>query len=94
MEGVEGIKPHHQTRTVLISLFPVFGGIIWGIVISLMGGTYWLSLILAGSLPITIIQFVNNWQKYRMQKRADNSMKEALKNLKKLKVKKKKGSKK
>src|SRR3990167_3460477 len=62
--GIEGITPLQQTITTIWSYIPIFGGLLWGIAVTLKGGTYWLSLILIGSLPITIIQFISNWQKY------------------------------
>lgn len=75
-EGVEGITPLQQTKTTLWSFLPIFAGMIWGIVIAIMVKTFWLSLILAGSLPITVIQFISNWQKYQAQKKVWEAMKD------------------
>lgn len=81
--GVEGITPLQQTRTTLLSFLPLFGGLIWGIAITFFGGTYWLTLILCGSFPITLMQFVSNLQKYIKQKKIDEQLKELNKMVKK-----------
>jgi len=78
-EGVVNITPLQQTKTTLWSFIPIFAGLTWGIVVTFMGGTYWLTLILCGSLPITSIQFISNLQKYRAQKRAKEAFDEAMK---------------
>lgn len=74
--GVEGITPVQSTRTNLWSMIPIFAGIIWGIVITIISKTYWLCLVLLGSLPITTIQFINTWQRYKVQKKVQDTMKE------------------
>jgi hypothetical protein len=76
--GIEGITPLQQTKTTLWSTIPIFGGLSWGIVISAMGRTYWLTAILIGSLPITGIQFIGNLQKYRNLKRVEENIKIAM----------------
>lgn len=75
-KGIEGITPLQQTRTVLIAFLPVLAGISWGIVVSIIGKIYWMTLILCGSLPITLVQVVNNIQKYRAQKRVEQALKD------------------
>lgn len=70
-KGVEGITPLQQTKTTLWSMIPMFAGIIWGITITIISKTYWLSLILTATLPITGIQFINNLQKYWRFKEID-----------------------
>jgi len=87
-EGVINISPLQQTKTTLWSFIPIFAGLIWGITVTLIVGTFWLSLILAGSFPITGIQFISNIQKYRAQKRADEAFKEAMKPKRKRRKKK------
>ena len=63
-KGVQGITPLQQTITTLWSFLPVISGLVWGITITLLGRTYWLSLVLVGSLPITLVQVIANYQKY------------------------------
>lgn len=91
-EGIINITPLQQTKTTLWSFIPMFAGIIWGIVVTLIGGMYWMSLILGGSLPITSIQFISNVQKYKAQKAASEMMKE-MEEANKKKGKKKGGNK-
>ena len=74
--GVEGITPLQQVKTSLWSMFPIFGGMIWGVVVSILGGTYWLALILVFSVPVTGVQFIGALQKYRRLKAVDEQMKE------------------
>ena len=77
-EGVVNISPVQQTKTSLWSMIPIFAGLIWGIVMTFMGGTYWLCVILCGSIPITSMQFISNLQKYKAQKRAEDAFNEAM----------------
>jgi len=88
-DGVINITPVQQTKTTLWSFIPIFAGLTWGIVMTFIGGTYWLTLILVGSFPITTIQFISNIQKYKAQKRAQDAFNEAM-NIKPKKLKKKK----
>jgi len=74
-DGIERTTPLNQTKITLWSYFPIFAGILWGIVVTFLGKTYWLSLLLSGSLPITIIQFLSNWQKYKRFKQVEEEMK-------------------
>jgi hypothetical protein len=74
--GVEGTTPLQQT-TISLWGFPfIFGGIFTGLVIMFFRREYWLILILAGSLPITSMQFLSLWQKYKRQKLIDKQMRE------------------
>lgn len=74
--GIESTSPLQQTRITLWSFPMLVGGIIWGIVITLMTKTYWMALILIGSLPITSIQILSTWQKYQRLKLTEQVMKE------------------
>ncbi len=77
-DGIINITPIQQTQTTLWSMIPIFAGLLWGITATFLIGTYWLTLILTGSLPITSIQFIANIQKYRAQKKAKEMMDEAM----------------
>jgi len=72
--GIEGATPMQQTRIALWAFLPLFAGIIWGIVVTFLGKTYWMCLILCGSLPLTSVQFLSNWQKYKSQKHIQSVM--------------------
>jgi len=74
--GISNSTPLQQTKVSLISFCPMFTGIIWGIAITFIGKTYWLTLILSGSLPLTTIQFIGTYQRYKAQKIIDKTMKE------------------
>jgi hypothetical protein len=76
--GVEGITPVQQSLTSLWSYPLIFGGIITGIIINIINKTWWLLLILCGSLPITIMQIISLYQKYRSQKKAQDAYREAM----------------
>ena len=75
--GIASTTPLQQIKITLWSFTPLFAGMIWGIAITFIGGTYWLTLILCGSLPITSIQFISNIQKFKALKKVDALMKEA-----------------
>lgn len=77
-EGITEITPLQQTKTSLWSYLPLFSGLIWGIVVTFIAKTYWLTLILFGSFPITLMQFISNYQKYKSQKAAEDAFKEAM----------------
>lgn len=95
--GVEGITALQQSKTQLMGTWITITGIIAGIVINalirLENMWWWIEIILVGSLILTGIQFIGTYQKYRIHKRVEKEMKEAIKQevkrLKKLKRKKK-----
>ena len=76
--GVFNITPLQQTRTSLISFFPIFAGILWGIAVTFIGKIYWMTLILSGSCPITTVQFISTLQRYKAQKIAEQAFKDAM----------------
>lgn len=76
-QGITELTPLQQTRITLWSFIPIFAGLIWGIVVTFLGGTFWLMLILIGSFPITAIQFLSNIQKFKSQKKIEELMKQA-----------------
>jgi len=84
-KGVEGITPKQQTKTQIISQIPIFAGLLWGAVASFIGGRYWLVVILIFALPINFMSFISNLQKYKMQKKSEELMKEAQENSKQMK---------
>lgn len=92
-EGVVNITPLQQTKTTLWSFIPIFAGLIWGITVMVIAGTWWMVLILGGSLPIISVQFIGNLQKYKVLKRVKEAMDEAM-GIKPKKKKKKRGKKK
>lgn len=89
IKGVQGITPLQQTRVSIISFFPLFAGLFWGIIVTFFGKTYWLCLILTASIPITLMNFVSTIQKYYSQKKAQEAYKQAMEDFNKKKGKKK-----
>ena len=75
--GTIEATPMQQTRIMLWAFLPMVAGITWGIVITIMAHTYWLTLILCGSLPLTLIQILSTYQKYKRLKIIEEAMKNA-----------------
>lgn len=75
-QGIEGITPLAQTKTTLWSFPLVVGGIITGIIIMFFNHQWWLLVLLCGSLPITLMQVVGVYQKYRILKKVDDTIKQ------------------
>jgi hypothetical protein len=74
-EGIEGVTPRQQALTNFICVIPIIAGLIWGIAVTFLGGAYWMVLILVFSLPITAIQGLNAWQKYKKHRAVEEAMK-------------------
>lgn len=75
-QGIEGITPLQQTKTTLWSYPLVLGGVITGMVVMVIRREWWLLAILSGSLPMTLMGLLSTWQKYKVQKRIQDTMKE------------------
>ncbi len=73
-KGITECTPLQMTKVSLWSFLPLFSGILWGITITFIAKTYWMTLILCGSLPLTIIQFISTIQKYIVIKKVDAEM--------------------
>ena len=78
-KGVVEITPLQQTVTSLWSMIPIFFGMFWGMVVTFIGGVYWMTLILTFSLPLMFINFISTYQKYMAQKLAYEAYEEAMK---------------
>ena len=87
-EGIEGITPLQQTKTQLMGTWITITGIVAGIVVNVLirieDMWWWITIILVGSLIITGVQMIGTYQKYKMQKKANELMKEAMNNAKKM----------
>ena len=81
-EGTEKITPLQQTNITLMSYIPIKIGILYGIYITILTKVFWMTFILIGSLPITLIQFLSSYQKFKRLKIIDKSIKEASNQLK------------
>ena len=79
-KGIEGITALQQTRTQMLGTWIVISGMLGGIIINflirLKDVWWWLEIILFGSLIITSMSMVGIYQKFKILKRVDNTMKE------------------
>jgi len=79
-KGIEGITPLQQSKTQLFGTWIVISGIIAGIMINILtrikNQWYWITIVLMGSLIISSISMVGIYQKYKIQKRVEQTMKE------------------
>ena len=74
-EGLDGITPLQQTKTMLWGFAIIFIGIVWGIITTFLTRIWWMFLIMWGSLPITAMQLVSTIQRYNAQKKTEQIMK-------------------
>lgn len=74
--GVEKITPLQQIKVSIIGSVLVLIGIIIGIITTLTTKTWWLVIILLGSLFVTGIGFIGTLQRYFALKRIDDLIKE------------------
>lgn len=70
-QGISEVTPLQQTKVNLIGYAIVFLGIIWGIIISAITRTWWLMVILIGSLIVSGSQFLAIIQKYLILKKLE-----------------------
>ena len=75
-DGVDGVTPLQVTFITLLSFIPVLIGIAYGIGVTFLSKTYWVTIILIAGLPLTIIQIFTNFQKYRKFKQVENTLKQ------------------
>ena len=73
--GITEVTPLQQKKIALWSFIPLFMGILWGITVTFFSKTYWLTLILCGSLPLTLINFLSTFQQYKSIKKVEEVMK-------------------
>lgn len=73
-EGMERVTPLQQARIQLMNYVPIFLGIIGGAIGAFYTKTWWLFIILLGSLGLTSIQALGILQRYWALKRIDEEM--------------------
>lgn len=77
-KGIEGITPLQQKFTQLLGIWIVISGIIAGIVVNLLVQMkdvwWWVTIILVGSLIITVMQLIGTYQSYKRYKIIDEQM--------------------
>ena len=75
-EGIQKITPLQQIKVSLVGSMFVIVGIIIGIVTTAISKSWWLLVILCGSLLVTGIGFVGSLQRYFALKKIDDLIKE------------------
>ena len=77
--GIEGITGLQQAKANILGVWIVIVGEISGIVVNcivrLKDTWWWLTIILVGSLALTIIQTIGFYQRYKILKRVDDEVK-------------------
>lgn len=73
-DGINKVTPLQQKKSNLLGLMIVFAGIIWGIVVSILIGQYWLTTVLTGSFIITGVQFIGIYQGYSRLKEIEKEV--------------------
>ncbi len=74
-EGIKKVTPLQQTKISFIGSWFVIVGVLIGLVTTLLLKTWWLFIILLGSLLITGISLLGMWQKYSALKIIDIELK-------------------
>lgn len=77
--GIEKATPLQQAKAMFPGYFIVLAGILFGLVSTWIMETWWLFLILIGSLIISFVQLVGAYQKYLLLKRVEDMFKESKK---------------
>lgn len=76
-EGMQNVTPLQQLKAQLPSFVLILVGVILGLIVSFVNGTWWLFIVLIGVLGINAFSFLGTWQKYRMLKKLDEEIREA-----------------
>lgn len=78
-QGIQQVTPFQQAQMQLLSYLPIFIGIIWGIVLTSHNHTWWVLIILIGSLGLTALQALGIYQRYSMLKQFQKEVEDARK---------------
>jgi len=78
--GIEGITPLQTAKTNLmgtwIIISGVLGGMIINVVVRMQDQWWWIEVILAGSLILSVLQLLTGFQKYWRFKKIEDAQKE------------------
>lgn len=74
-DGIDGVTPLQTTKVTMYSFIPILFGITYGIIFTILKQQYWVTIILCGSLPLTIIQVFTTYQKLRKLKKVEETLK-------------------
>jgi len=75
-EGIQKITPLEQTRISLNGVVLVFVGVIIGLISTIITKTWWLVIILLGSLFLSVVNLIGTFQRYFSLKKLDDEMKQ------------------
>lgn len=75
-QGIQSITPLQQTKISLIGICMMLFGVIVGLISTFLTKTWWLFIILSGSLILISMNFLANIQKYFAFKKIDAACKE------------------
>ena len=75
-QGIEEITPYQQVKISIIGAVLVLIGVIIGLVTMIVTKTWWLFIILLGSLLLVSLNFLGIIQKYWALKKINEMMKE------------------
>jgi hypothetical protein len=78
-QGIQSVTPLQQAQVQLLNYLPIFIGLIWGIILTGHNHTWWLLIILIGSLGLTAMQFLAIYQRYSMLKQFQKEVEDARK---------------
>ena len=79
-DGIEGITPVQQKFTQILGTWIVITGILAGMIVNVLirmeNVWFWVLTILIGSLIITVVQLIGNWQMYKRFKLIEKTQRE------------------
>lgn len=79
-KGIEGITNLQQVKTQMLGTWIIISGMLGGIIINflvrLKDVWWWLEVILFGSLIVTSISMIGLYQRYKILKKVEDTMKE------------------
>jgi len=79
-KGIEGLTNLQQVKTQMLGTWIVITGVSSGIIINVLtrikNQWEWITVVLAGSLIITLTSMVGLYQRYKILKRVEDTMKE------------------
>ena len=74
-EGIQQITPLQQTKINLLGISLMLAGVIIGLVTTFITRTWWLFIVLLGSLLLVCVNFLANLQKYLAYKKINEQIK-------------------